>query len=71
MKSLSLRYIIIFATLATLVLLGGIWVYSGDNSTSSVTSFVSKEAKSSSGTAPAAAPQQTLPESAPFQQKRH
>ncbi|MGE7616454.1 M1 family metallopeptidase [Paenibacillus sp. NPDC101420] len=65
MKSLSLRYIIIFATLATLVLLGGIWVYSGDNSTSSVTSFVSKEAKSSSGTAPAAAPQQTLPESAP------
>ena len=65
MKSLSLRYIIIFATLATLVLLGGIWVYSGDNSTSSVTSFVSKEAKSSSGIAPAAAPQQTLPESAP------
>jgi hypothetical protein len=65
MKSLSLRYIIIFATLATLVLLGGIWVYSGDNSTSSVTSFVSKEAKSSSGTAPAAAPQQTLPDSAP------
>ncbi|WP_339268108.1 M1 family metallopeptidase [Paenibacillus sp. FSL R5-0470] len=65
MKSLSLRYIIIFATLATLVLLGGIWVYSGDNSTSSVTSFVSKEAKSSSGTAPAAAPQQKLPESAP------
>ncbi|AIQ21500.1 EnpEP protein [Paenibacillus sp. FSL H7-0737] len=62
---MSLRYIIIFATLATLVLLGGIWVYSGDNSTSSVTSFVSKEAKSSSGTAPAAAPQQTLPESAP------
>lgn len=65
MKSLSLRYIIIFATLAALVLLGGIWVYSGDNSTSSVTSFVSKEAKSSSGTAPAAAPQQTLPDSAP------
>ncbi|MEK5394221.1 M1 family metallopeptidase [Paenibacillus sp. FSL K6-2859] len=65
MKSLSLRYIIIFATLATLVLLGGIWVNSGDNSTSSVTSFVSKEAKSSSGTAPAAAPQQTLPDSAP------
>lgn len=65
MKSLSLRYIIIFATLATLVLLGGIWVYSGDNSTSSVTSFVSKEAKSSSGTAPAAAPQQALPDSAP------
>lgn len=65
MKSLSLRYIIIFATLATLVLLGGIWVYSGDNSTSSVTSFVLKEAKSSSGTAPAAAPQQTLPDSAP------
>ncbi|MNZ27275.1 Peptidase family M1 [compost metagenome] len=65
MKSLSLRYIIIFATLATLVLLGGIWVYSGENSTSSVTSFVSKEAKSSSGTAPAAAPQQTLPDSAP------
>ncbi|MBY3626064.1 M1 family metallopeptidase [Acinetobacter sp. CUI P1] len=65
MKSLSLRYIIIFATLAALVLLGGIWVYSGDNSTSSVTSFVSKEAKSSSGTAPAAAPQQALPDSAP------
>ncbi|WP_375104448.1 M1 family metallopeptidase [Paenibacillus sp. RS8] len=65
MKSLSLRYIIIFATLATLVLLGGIWVYSGDNSTTSVTSFVSKEAKSSSGTAPAAAPQQNLPDSAP------
>lgn len=65
MKSLSLRYIIIFATLAALVLLGGIWVYSGDNSTTSVTSFVSKEAKSSSGTAPAAAPQQTLPDSAP------
>lgn len=65
MKSLSVRYIIIFATLAALVLLGGIWVYSGDNSTSSVTSFVSKEAKSSSGTAPAAAPQQALPDSAP------
>lgn len=65
MKSLSLRYIIIFATLATLVLLGGIWVYSGDSPTSSVTSFVSKEAKSSSGTAPAAAPQQALPDSAP------
>jgi len=65
MKSLSLRYIIIFATLAALVLLGGIWVYSGDNSTSSVTSFVSKEAKSSSGAAPAAAPQQALPDSAP------
>ncbi|WP_340006019.1 M1 family metallopeptidase [Paenibacillus sp. FSL K6-0276] len=65
MKSLSLRYIIIFATLAALVLLGGIWVYSGDNSTSSVTSFASKEAKSSSGTAPAAAPQQILPDSAP------
>ncbi|MNO72962.1 Peptidase family M1 [compost metagenome] len=65
MKSLSLKYIIIFATLAALVLLGGIWVYSGGNSTSSVTSFVSKEAKSSSGTAPAAAPQQILPESAP------
>ncbi|HEY4432346.1 MAG TPA: M1 family metallopeptidase [Paenibacillus sp.] len=65
MKSLSLKYIIIFATLATLVLLGGIWVYSEDNSTSSVTSFVSKEAKSSSGTAPAAAPQQILPDSAP------
>ena len=69
MKSLSLRYIIIFATLATLVLLGGIWVYSGENSTSSVTSFVSKEAKSSNGTAPAAAPQQTLPDSAPVPAK--
>ncbi|WP_339318119.1 M1 family metallopeptidase [Paenibacillus sp. FSL R10-2734] len=66
MKSLSLRYIIIFATLAVLVLLGGgIWAYSGDNSTSSVISYVSKEAKSSSGTAPAVAPQQTLPDSAP------
>ncbi|OMD62169.1 EnpEP protein [Paenibacillus odorifer] len=65
MKSLSLKYII-FATLAILALLGGgIWAFSGDSSTASVTSFASKEAKSSSGTAPAAVPQQVLPESAP------
>lgn len=44
---------------------GGIWAFSGDSSTASVTSFASKEAKSSSGTAPAAVPQQVLPESAP------
>lgn len=66
MKSLSLRYIIIFASLAVLVLLGGIiWSHTGDNSTSSVTSLASKEAKSSSRTAPAAIPQQTIPDSVP------
>lgn len=66
MKSLSLKYIIIFASLAVLVLLGGIiWSHSGDNSTSSVASLASKEAKSSSRTAPAAIPQQTIPDSAP------
>jgi hypothetical protein len=66
MKPLSLRYIIIFAALAVLTLLGGgIWAFSEDYSTSSVISFASKEAKSSSGTAPAAALQQILPDSAP------
>lgn len=63
---LSLKYINILASLAVLVLLGGgIWSLSGDNTTSSVTSFASKEAKSSSRTAPAAIPQQTQPDRAP------
>lgn len=63
---LSLKYINILASLAVLVLLGGgIWSLSGDNTTSSVTSFASKEAKSSSRTAPAAIPQQPQPDRAP------
>jgi len=67
MKPLSLRYTLIFVTLAALTLLvGGLWVFSGSGGHSaSVSSFASKEAKSSSGTAPAAAPQQTIPNSAP------
>lgn len=65
MKPLSLRYTIIFATLAALTILGGgIWVFSG-GSPASVSSFVPKEAKSSKGTTLTTAPQQILPDSAP------
>lgn len=67
MKPLSLRYTLIFVTLAALTfLVGGLWAFSGsEGNSASLSSFASKEAKSSSGTAPAAIPQQTLPNSAP------
>ncbi|MEC0171357.1 M1 family metallopeptidase [Paenibacillus graminis] len=65
MKPLSLRYTLIFATLATLTLLGGgIWALSGHNPAVQ-TAAAPKEAKSPAA-AQIKAPQPVLPESRPL-----